>query len=85
MSIPLNRAKRIVRVNNSLHKLKLSNRRKIVKNSVSSHRFFSPEKFQEHIGIVASNFQRNRTDSIGYFPSNTSLSFSDNVASENGL
>ena len=32
-----------------LHQSKLSNRQKIVNNSFSSHRFFAPEKFQEHI------------------------------------
>ena len=42
-------------------------------------------KFQVNIGTLASDFQGNLTDFMYYSPSNTSFSFSDNVAIENGF
>jgi hypothetical protein len=39
----------------------------------------------DDIGSLASDFQRNQAVSMDYFPSNTSFSFSDNVASEKGF
>jgi len=75
----------VSKTNDFVHDHSMSNPLKIVNNWFCSPLFLGLLKFARYIGIVASDFQTNRNDSMGYFPSKTSFSFSDKVASEKGF